>query len=227
MGAKVREDLKTEEIYRLKMQGLSSYKIGRMLGCCHSTVDHRLKQYDKKIMKTCKICGKEFPESGKRVTCSKECEDIYRAQKEIGKTYEGTCAICGKVFAKKHGNQKTCSKECAHKRKRQLQRSLRERKANGEVKERINYNTPQWVLEALSPEDKIKYKLIRPYSFDDNCDLIEYADKGKSPQWIAKFFMREIKSVEDQLADMRKSGKYERIRKVMQTARDNPQVARW
>jgi hypothetical protein len=39
--------------------------------------------------------------------------------------------------------------------------------------------------------------------------------------------MREIKSVEDQLADMRKSGKYERIRKVMQTARDNPQVARW
>ena len=48
MGAKVREDLKTEEIYRLKMQGLSSYKIGKMLGCCHSTVDHRLKQYDKK-----------------------------------------------------------------------------------------------------------------------------------------------------------------------------------
>ena len=227
MGAKTKTYIKPEDVYNLRMQGVPCRKIAKMYGCSHSTICQRLKECDKKIMKTCKICGKEFPESGKWVTCSKECEDIYRAQKEIGKTYEGTCAICGKVFAKKHGNQKTCSKECAHKRKRQLQRSLRERKANGEVETKINFNTPQWVLEEMSPEDKEKYGLTRDYSFDSNCSLVEYTDKGKSPQWIAKFFMREIKSVEDQLADLRKSGKYERIRNIMQIARDNPQIARW
>ena len=76
-------------------------------------------------------------------------------------------------------------------------------------------------------EDKVKYRLIREYSFDDNCGLIEYTEKGRSPKWIARFFMREIQSVEDQIADLRKSGKYERIRKLMQTAMDNPEVMRW
>ena len=140
---------------------------------------------------------------------------------------ERVCAVCGKKFVPKTNRNIVCSKECCHKRRRQLQRELYRKKKGGVVEAQINYQTPQKVTEALSHEDKVKYRLIREYSFDDNTDLIRYTEEGRSPEWIAKFFMREIKSVEDQLADLRESGKYERIRNIMQIARDNPQVARW
>ena len=157
------------------------------------------------------------------------CADmtICRFLRKQVKNFEKKCVICGKKFTPRTSRNVTCSRECGHERAKQMKRELYRKKKGGVVEAHISYQTSQKVTEALSHEDKVKYRLIREYSFDDNCGLIEYTEKGRSPKWIARFFMREIQSVEDQIADLRKSGKYERIRKLMQTAMDNPEVMRW
>lgn len=79
----------------------------------------------------CKICGKKFTRKyNNEKYCSSECKNIAKKQQMkliSSKTYTqnkkntshktSICKYCGKPFIKQHGNQKYCSKKCAHNRK--------------------------------------------------------------------------------------------------------------
>lgn len=70
----------------------------------------------------CVVCGKEFTvKSGGTITCSPECRDIRRKQKDAelnAKIKTCVCAFCGESFETVH-RPKYCGKECRDKAKLQ------------------------------------------------------------------------------------------------------------
>lgn len=73
-------------------------------------------------LSNCVVCGKEFQvKSGGTITCSPECRDIRRKQKESEQNAQikvCVCAFCGKSFETVH-RSKYCGKECRDKAKLQ------------------------------------------------------------------------------------------------------------
>lgn len=67
------------------------------------------------IQATCAMCGKRYYKSEtnhRKKYCSKKCN--WRAQKNGGRVYAKTCAVCGKPFEATRCTKKYCSIECAH-----------------------------------------------------------------------------------------------------------------
>ncbi len=80
--------------------------------------------HSEKIAKTCEECGKtyEVPPSkaGRSRFCSRHCHGVYSGhQQTMAATETRICPACGKEYqtTNHHGGKKTCSPECANKRK--------------------------------------------------------------------------------------------------------------
>lgn len=83
-----------------------------------------MKKRQGNVQKVCEECGKiykVFPSQVERSRfCSQLCQGIFTGrQRTIASTETRTCPACGKEYqtTNHHGGKKTCSQECANKRK--------------------------------------------------------------------------------------------------------------
>ena len=88
---------------------------------------------------TCSICGTGFKRyHGRQKTCSRECsrknnllltdkrrQRLREERRATGGPFgmDALCSVCGVGFKKRHGNKKTCSKECSLENKHRLNRT--------------------------------------------------------------------------------------------------------
>lgn len=92
----------------------------------------------KLIEKNCIICGKTFEAGGNEVTCSIECQRIYRSRAASKRKTKGkeikldgsmtinerrkTCPNCGTQFMARNKEQTYCSRKCRYKYEYKLKR---------------------------------------------------------------------------------------------------------
>ena len=106
---------------------------------------HAVKKFSKEI-RTCPICGKEFEvdKESKAQCCSESCTHKLPYFKRTGKTVATRtkiCVVCGKPFevSTAHNDHKkrgrlTCSPECMHQRRIDINRAIAEKKRKLKIK---------------------------------------------------------------------------------------------
>ena len=152
------------------------------------------------------------------------CTDmtICRFLRKQAKNFEKKCVICGKKFTPRTSRNVTCSRECGHERAKQMKRELYRKNretGNTELKQ-INGCVSRKRRDALQYEEKDGFGLIRPYTFDSDRMLIEDMDKNRTPEWMADLYLRDTDDIRRRLKYLVESGRAEKIRGVMEKARE-------
>lgn len=118
------QQIKKEEVIKLRDEGLSFREISKELEISRSTIFSIYKKAKEQQKQSCKNCGillKQSKGHRQKVFCSDKCRKEFWRKNRIDYTINSyaTCLTCGKEFLYHESRvRKYCSLNCAYKGKR-------------------------------------------------------------------------------------------------------------